>query len=421
MEDSPDNSFLRLVRRLSQIEWGVYQGQGFANPYDSYDGNNYNNPYNNFDFFNNSSIFPQTWNQLVFNSPSYISSNIEFDTYQSPDTSSPQGSPFEIFKFNNFPIGIQCKIKTSITIAYNAIPIAEPIRVQLRIVGLPADGYEFSILAGDDNNYITIAPGKSGIFEIETLPFTPSNSIDGVFIQGRILYDDLSTFGDYIFGAQILNSNFEIIQVPESNVINIEYINGQYITNIYDEDGFINTGNIEEEGFDLTQFPYNIPCSLIYLTSSFIPAFGQIYPQVEGSGYDPTIYPFEIPFNSLSQLDLSEDYEIRFAANEELSFPIIGSWIGPLSIDNINDNITHFVLIVARPEGYSLQNNITGDTRQSFLIRRWIPKAGYIYLEAGDPPNGLGKGIIKPEYITKGIQDKIPAIVKDLTDKNLIQ
>jgi len=32
----------------------------------------------------------------------------------------------------------------------------------------------------------------------------------------------------------------------------------------------------------------------------------------------------------------------------------------------------------------------------------------------------LGAGIIKPEYITDGIKNKIPQIVKELTDKGLI-
>jgi predicted AlkP superfamily phosphohydrolase/phosphomutase len=62
----------------------------------------------------------------------------------------------------------------------------------------------------------------------------------------------------------------------------------------------------------------------------------------------------------------------------------------------------------------SLENNIIESNRQSFLIRRWIPKAGYIYL---DVDASLGKGIVKPEFITDGIQAKIPQIVKELTDK----
>jgi hypothetical protein len=104
------------------------------------------------------------------------------------------------------------------------------------------------------------------------------------------------------------------------------------------------------------------------------------------------------------------EYEIRFGADEELVFPIIGSFV------DIEDG-EGFNLIIARPKGYSVPNNVTGDLLQSFLIRRWIPRAGYIYL---DVAADLGAGIVKPEFITDEIQAKLPEIVKNLTDKGLI-
>jgi hypothetical protein len=413
------NSFYRLVRKITSNYYTGIQNQGYANPYDSLDNstdNPYSNPGSYSPFF--PETFPQYWNQLIFNTPSSISSNIEFVDYVSPNPSNPQGTPFKVFKFTSIEDNIQYKVKTSLTLSWNPPSyIQDNLRLQLRIVGLPASGYSFPILAGGNNIFITIAPGETKTFEIET-PILSPNQNNGVFVQGRVIVSDITSELDainFIDFATIESSNFEIIQVPEPNVTEIQYTDSTpYITQIFDENGTMTTSTTQ---IDFNSYPYNIPCSIISLTSSFIPAFGKIYPKVEGSGYDSTIYPFEIPYNSFSQLDLSEDYEIRFAATEELSFPIIGSLI----YTDFDSEEQRFELIVARPEGYSLQSNITGDTRQSFLIRRWIPKAGYIYLEAGDPPNGLGRGIIKPEYITNGIQDKIPTIVKELTDKGLIQ
>jgi hypothetical protein len=409
------NSFFRLARRIDLPYWTILQTLGFTNPYDSFDNNNdnpYTQPFNNpIPFYPN--IAPQYWNQLIFDTPLYTDQSISYDYIG--------GSPFRVFKFNttNVTLGVQCKVKTSITLKWNPpSSINYNLKLQLRIVSLPANGYQFPILAGGNNNFETIAPGETKTFEIETPPFIPSNN-SGVFVQGRVLLpttsnnsSNLLLYNDYQLYATIENSNFEIIQVPESNLIEIEYtpptgnsLGTPYITGIQDTTWGIN-GPTNNEGYA------NVPVSLIFFTSSFSQAYGKIYPKVSGSGYDETIYPFEIFPNNFSQVDNSQtpEFEIRFAANEELSFPIIGSVLAG-----------QLILMVARPEGYSLENNIIGDTRQSFLIRRWIPKAGYIYLEAGNPPNGLGKGIIKPEYITKGIQDKIPTIVKELTDKGLIQ
>lgn len=265
----------------------------------------------------------------------------------------------------------------------------------------------------------------------------------------------------YNQSLQILSSELEFIQVPEANEVEINYtLSTPYITQVIDTP--YPNSSIGEGNYALSR---------IVFTSSFAQALGLIYPQVPNSGYDPTIYPFEFPANyELEYPDLISpdgsldgglvaaiinlfltlssqpylwsytdtslafsyyppppgtfDYEIRFNADEEQVYPIVGYLFDPDS--------SLFILYILRPRTSTLTSDTATDSSgdpfdppgpvpienyQSFLIRRWIPRAGYIYL---DVDASLGKGIVKPEFITDGIQAKIPQIVKELTDKGLI-
>lgn len=233
-------------------------------------------------------------------------------------------------------------------------------------------------------------------FDFETPPFLPFSEYKRIgFIakvedlDGNIVpLPNTGNMISYLF--EVINGSYENIQIPNPTILDINYgtLSNGYITNITDA---------------------TTPVSSIFFDPIFLQAYGKIYPQVSGSGYDSTIYPFEIS-PELPDVTTQPEYEIRFGADENLVFPIISSFI------DVNSN--NFVLIVSRPDNYSLQNNIVNPIRQSFLIRRWVPRAGYIYL---DVAADLGSGIVKPEYITDGIKDKIPQIVKELTDKGLIQ
>ena len=122
--------------------------------------------------------------------------------------------------------------------------------------------------------------------------------------------------------------------------------------------------------------------------------YGLVYPQVANSGYDPNLLSFTIQIGD----------EIRFMADEALVFYITGF----TSPNDSYDGVLHITLDKDIPNGTNLN---------SFLIRRWIPRAGYIYLDIDVP---LGQGIVRPEYITENINKKIPQIIKELTDKGLI-
>ena len=281
---------------------------------------------------------------------------------------------------------------------------------------------------------LTIAAGASEIFEFETQLLTPENN---TFIGVAAIVNNTAD----INSSNLLSPNrlfsvesgiFNIIQDPSPNSAEIFLDDGNYITQVLDSADFITS-----EG--------NSSLSFIQFTSSFSQVLGLIYPQLPNSGYDSTIYPFEFPQNYEINLDTAGgwlfggasvfgtseyspfglggpqftsspppqgtfDYEIRFNADENQAYPIVGYYY-----DETNSN---FVLAILRPRTAILTSDtVPIENYQSFLIRRWIPRAGYIYL---DVDASLGRGIVKPEFITNGIQAKIPQIVKELTDKGLI-
>jgi hypothetical protein len=162
-----------------------------------------------------------------------------------------------------------------------------------------------------------------------------------------------------------------------------------------------------------------------------------LFKKVEGSGYYDTVDYFNLgPI--YPEIATIPEYEIRFNADEKLVFPILSVFqTGSLNYADLYISVpANFEEIYGtfpipldyggpftpnnaastRPRPTFL-NALGGTIKQRFLIRRWVPRAGYIYL---DVDAALGKGIVKPEFITKGIESKVSSIIKDLTDKGLI-
>ena len=235
----------------------------------------------------------------------------------------------------------------------------------------------------------------------------------------------------------VTGGTFDIVQYPSPNEAEVFLSQGPYITQVIDS-------------YDLITPEGNSSISFVYFTSSIAEIYAQnlIYPQISSSGYDSTIYPFQFPLDYQMGTDAflswgyggasafagstsltipfvgsftfppslppsgTFDYEIRFNVDESQAYPIIGYyWSG-----------SNFTIAILRNRTASLTSDNAGGTvpsgsYQSFLIRRWIPRAGYIYLDVDAP---LGKGVVKPEFTTNDISKKIPQIVKELTDKGLI-
>jgi hypothetical protein len=294
------------------------------------------------------------------------------------------------------------------------IPLyAMPITLTVAIYNRPDSSISYNII--QDTQYdiayqtFTISAGETKEFDFTSPSFVPVNGRRiGIKAKVQITEEDwMFNYGCNGRYFQTQNGSLEIIQVPSPNSVTIDANNGNYITNIIDLPFTYPNPSPPPSTFTFPSPILNSPTSIIYLTSSFNEAYGLVYPQVSGSGYDQTIYPFELS-PDYPEITTHPEYEIRFIADEDLAFPIISIWRDP--------NINVIALFVLRPENQLLAN-LPQETIDSFLIRRWIPKAGYIYL---DVAADLGAGIVKPEFITDEIQAKLPEIIKDLTDKGLI-
>ena len=120
--------------------------------------------------------------------------------------------------------------------------------------------------------------------------------------------------------------------------------------------------------------------------------------EVTGSGYD---YPYQL-------FTVERGDQIRFAASENQSYLIIN--VSPPS-ENAN-NILYLTL--DRPI-------ITGTNLNSFLIKRYVPNANIVLIDA-DKTGGVGSGagFLMPEYASDTLLNKFDSIVQDLTAKGII-
>ena len=359
----------------------------------------------------NNLYFPLLLNPLTTTLPpisGYIQTSIASYTHTFPgDTPRVYNDIYEyeyisappVFSNISFINKARFKIKVRNVTGTGAFPnvnlLAMPITLTISIYNRPPASLNYNIL--QDTQYdiaeqtFTINAGDTKEFDLESSFFIPTNgNIIGIKAKTNISYADFinntGLIGKYF---QTQNGSLEIIQDPSPNSLDISINDGNYILGAADS------------------MYNNTPISFIQFTSSFNNAYGSIYPQISGSGYDSTIYPFELSPDS-PEITTQPEYEIRFIADESLTFPILSVYRDPSS--------GLFALMVSRLE-QQLLATLPQETLNSFLIRRWIPRAGYIYL---DVDASLGAGIVKPEFITDGIQAKIPEIIKNLTDKGLI-
>lgn len=397
----------------------------FASPFATFYIRLYNNPVGNIDADTNNLFFPllldpsttllpqiSGYEQIVGPS-SYVwtfindISRVYQNIYEYKYTSVPPALP-NISLTNQVKFKIKVRNVTGTGSPPNTNLLAMPIILTIAIYNRPDTPISYTVL--QDTTYdiaeqtFTINAGETKEFDLTSQPIIPVNGFKiGVKAKTNITSDDFFNNSGLVgIYFQTQNGSLEIIQVPSPNSTIIDANNGNYITSITD----LPVPPLHP------QYPFpspilNSPTSIIYLTSSFNDAYGLVYPQLSGSGYDPTIYPFELSPN-YPEIATHPEYEIRFIADENLAFPIISIWRDP--------NVNVIALFVIRPENQLLAS-LPQETIDSFLIRRWVPRAGYIYL---DTVADLGKGIVKPEFITDGIQAKLPEIIKNLTDKGLI-
>lgn len=155
--------------------------------------------------------------------------------------------------------------------------------------------------------------------------------------------------------------------------------------------------------FEVTQYPYpgNGDCTLFWETGStrnIIVAkpnttssnglnqfIGNRQKDIINSGFDPIVYDFSIQPND----------EIRFEGVESLSF-----------------NITAVTQSSAGNLQLNLDRNIPSNVKlDRFLIRRYVDDLSNIIINVNKPIGGTSGGIIKPEFVTEGIEKRIKNII----------
>jgi hypothetical protein len=120
--------------------------------------------------------------------------------------------------------------------------------------------------------------------------------------------------------------------------------------------------------------------------------------EVTGSGYD---YPYQL--FTVERGDI-----IRFAASENQSYLITNVSAPSQNANNI------LYLTLDRPV-------VTGTNLDSFLIKRYVPNANIVILDADKTVSvGNGAGFLMPEYASQTLLDKFDSIVQDLTAKGII-
>jgi hypothetical protein len=117
--------------------------------------------------------------------------------------------------------------------------------------------------------------------------------------------------------------------------------------------------------------------------------YGQRQASIERSGFNPIVLDFE----------LKKDDEIRFQGLENLAFVInniTSSATGQLTV-NIDRNI---------PDGTNLNY---------FLIRRYVEDPSSIILEVNKPAGASSAGILKPQYVTEEVDNRIKNTLRENT------
>jgi hypothetical protein len=131
--------------------------------------------------------------------------------------------------------------------------------------------------------------------------------------------------------------------------------------------------------------------------------YGSNQNQVTSSTGQPSYdYPY-INFN-IQPMD-----EIRFSANEELSYQILE--VTPPS-DTTTDEL--YIKIDRTISTGSIDIN-------SFMIRRYVPNPNFVVLDSSKPSGlQIGAGFLLPEYSSNELNTKFDEIIQNLTEKGLI-
>ena len=122
--------------------------------------------------------------------------------------------------------------------------------------------------------------------------------------------------------------------------------------------------------------------------------YGQTQTNINRSGFNDITLPFTVQIGD----------EIRFEGTETLAY----------SITSVSQNASGNIIL-------NLNGTIPiGTNLDYFLIRRYVADPSNIILNINKPAGASSGGILKPQYLSPGLEDNVDSIIQNLRDKNLI-
>jgi hypothetical protein len=122
--------------------------------------------------------------------------------------------------------------------------------------------------------------------------------------------------------------------------------------------------------------------------------YGQTQTNINRSGFNDITLPFIVQVGD----------EIRFEGTETLAYSIIS--VSQNASGNIILNLNGTIPI--------------GTNLDYFLLRRYVADPSNIILNINKPVGASSGGILKPQYLSPGLEDNVDLIIQNLRDKNLI-
>jgi hypothetical protein len=205
---------------------------------------------------------------------------------------------------------------------------------------------------------------------------------DSIFFRGGHF---TSTYGPTVNTARYLqNSYFKVEQSPSPTDINIT-----------------SSGTNSIWGYPNTSSLFAITASQT-LSNLYDKNFTQI--DISGSGFNPISLPWSLKIGD----------EFRFEGNENNTFMV-------KDIFDIGDNRSSRISSTGSLE-VQFNNSLPSSSinLDHFLIRRYVDDASLILLEGFKPIGSEGPFIVKPEFVSPGLNRSIDEFILDLTQKGLL-
>jgi hypothetical protein len=245
----------------------------------------------------------------------------------------------------------------------------------------------------------------------QVYPFNSNNSsYQFVFnLNYTIPSSDLNTGDDYFIRFKQSCGNPPTPSYPGDFTLTISPSSLFDITQNPTPTNFIveTTGSNEIWGYpDPINYPYVITSSNPVLVASY----GDPYikqENISGSGFNNIELPWSIKYGD----------EFRFEGNENQTY-MVKTVYEPGSNDNRLFNSSSIEVHFNSPLPVNASSSIFN--LDHFLIRRYVDDASLILLEGFKPIGSEGPFIVKPEFVSPGLNRSIDEFILDLTQKGLL-